>query len=283
MLFFNKSEEAVLSGKKIFLAFVAVAALLAGTVMMALPGIKEAGNILQKARKNPRLIVIRPDDCKDCFDINQVTDFLKGVLGVQYKSVQELKASSAGALINQYKIEKLPTFILEGDIKALDIGKIFDAASIQTQTDKVFVYKNNFPPYYNTANQKIEGRFELIYLTDAACKECYDVKLHELALANLVMTPSASSTIDIASTEGKKLVADYKITSAPTILLQGDMAAYQNFAQLWTTVGSVEKDGSYIFREIGLELMGKYQNIKTGKVITPKPPAADPTQQVPTQ
>jgi hypothetical protein len=271
--FLYKPEEEVVTGRRMIFAVVALMAVLAGAVMLVKPGINEAKNIFQKMQKNPRLIVIKADNCADCFEITQVTDFVKGALGIDYKSVKELKASDvdAGVLIKMHKIEFLPTFILQGNIKALDLGKVLDESSTLVKTDKLFVYKNRYPPFVNVATGDVEGRFGVVYLTDKACKTCYDVHLHDIALSNLIMVPSTTSSYDVASPEGRKMVSDYKINYAPTIILKGDLAAYQNFPSLWTTVGSVEKDGTYVFREKGLDIMGTYRNIWNGRLVTPKP------------
>jgi len=228
-----------------------------------------AQKIIKNWQGGYKLIVIKPDNCKDCFDIYQVSDFLKDAKGIKYSKVKEYKGSSSNAelLIKTYKIKNLPTFILQGDIKTLALKDVFDEASIAFADDKNFVYANSFPPYYSLDEKKVRGEFSITYITDLSCTKCYDVYLHDKAMENLVMKPAASSTVDVALPDGKKLVNDYKIISVPTIVLQGDLDAYQNFKKLWETVGTVEKDGAYVFREGGLKLMGVYKNLKTGALM----------------
>ncbi len=263
----NKEGEV---GKFSMILGVAVAALaLAGMIFLIKPSARMVQKIIKSWQGSYKLIVIKPDNCKDCFDIYQVSDFVKDAKAIKYSRVKEYKASNSNAelLIKTYKIKNLPTFILQGDIKALGLDQVFDASSTAFIDDKNFVYNNAFPPFYSLDEKKVRGEFNITYLTDLSCTKCYDVYLHDKAMENLVMNPAASSTIDMALPEGKKMVADYKITALPTIILQGDMDAYQNFKKLWETVGTVEKDGAYIFRESGLGLMGVYKNLKNGALI----------------
>ena len=69
-------------------------------------------------------------------------------------------------------------------------------------------------------------------------------------------------TLDI--TQGKSLIDKYKIEKVPTIILTGDVETYISLTQVWKQVGSVETDGTYVFRSV--EQMGKYRDLTTGKV-----------------
>lgn len=254
------------------LALAVAAMALVGAVFLMRPSVQMAQKIIKSWQGSYKLIVIKPDNCKDCFDIYQVSDFVKDAKAIKYSRTKEYKASNYNAelLIKTYKIKNLPTFILQGDVKALGLDQVFDASSTAFIDDKNFVYNNAFPPFYNLDEKKIRGEFNLTYITDLSCTKCYDVYLHDKAMENLVMKPVASSTLDAVLPDGKKIIEDYKITAVPTIVLKGDMDAYQNFKKLWESVGTVEKDGTYVFRESGLKLMGIYKNLKTGGLVTPK-------------
>ncbi|MFA5133756.1 MAG: hypothetical protein WC459_03065 [Patescibacteria group bacterium] len=265
--FFYK-EDGYLNKYTLGLALLGVAGLLAGLILLMPQAIKAGKGILDARPQKMRLIVIKPQDCADCFDIYQVTDFIEQTLGIKYSHKKEYAAGSPNAelLIKTYKITTLPTFILQGDIEKAKLLELFDEASVAFSDKKTFVYANKFPPFYGLEDKTIQGRFNITYLTDKACDKCYDVYLHDIALNNLIMRPSASSTIDISSTEGKKFLSNYKIQYVPTILLSGDLDAYQNFKELWQTVGTIEKDGSYVFRLDGLKSMGAYKNLWTGRL-----------------
>lgn len=250
------------------LGLISVISVILGVVLLVAPAVKSGLAIWENQPKKFKLITIVPENCKECFDIKQVSDFVEGALGVKYSSKKEYTSNSKNAelLIKTYNIKVLPTFILQGDVKSIKLDELFDSASIGKLEDKTFVYANKFPPYYDVESKAVKGKFSITYLIDDTCADCYDVYLHNTALSNLVMTPTASSTIDVSSDEGGKLLSDYKIQYVPTILLSGDLDTYQNFKKLWETVGTIEGDGTYIFREGGLKLMGAYENLKTKKV-----------------
>lgn len=266
--FWYHKEEPVTKFTVILAAIVIIFSLV-GAVFLAQPAAKALKNIIKNYQGRYRLIVIKPQDCKDCFDIYQVSDFVKDAKGINVGKVKEYAAGSQNAelLIKTYKIKNLPTFVLQGDIGRLNLKEVFDDASVGFMGDKVFVYNNEFPPFYNLDEKKIRGEFGITYLTDNSCVKCYDVYLHDKALDNLVMKPTASSTVDISSAEGKNLLGDYKIKSVPTMILKGDLDAYQNFKKLWESVGTIEKDGTYVFREKGLNLMGVYKNLENGALM----------------
>lgn len=229
-----------------------------------------------------KVTVIKADDCANCFDINQLIDSLvsngivEAVGGVKTLAVSDTKAQK---LVEQYKLTMVPTFLFEGDLQKpmKDILPEVTDQEIATKTlaealaplgeiiDGVFVFRQTVPPYIDLATGNLRGEFELTYLTDQSCKECYDVTLHASALQNLGMTPKNTTTIDSSSAEGKALIEKYNITLVPTILFKGDIEPYQNLQQLWPTNGQVADDGTYIFTN--LEAMGTHKNLKTNKVV----------------
>ena len=265
--FYNREDP--INRFTIILALVCLITTLVGSLLLSSSAKSLVPKLLKNLPTKMKLIVIEPDNCSDCFDITQVTDFIKDISKIKYSPVKKYKASdsNAGLLMKTYNIKVLPTFILQGDVKKLGIDRIFGKENIGKLEDKLFVYNNYFPPYYDVDKKEIKGRFGMVYLTDGSCTDCYDVYLHDKALKNLIMAPSASSTIDVSSDAGKEYIKKYSIQYAPTVLLNGDLDTYQNFKKLWETVGSIESDGRYVFREKGLDLMGKYKNLQTGKII----------------
>ena len=237
-----------------------------GVVMLIRPAI----NAINKMQNNKaQLIIIQPSDCADCFNIYQVVDFLKNDFKLTFTGEKEYKSNSVTAkkLIKDNGITVLPTFLIRGaGVEALGLDKILAEGTFDKNEKDLFVYKNIFPPYLNLENNEVKGRFDMFMLTDNSCVDCYDVETHKTAFQNLIINPSNIIKVDASSDEGKQLISDYSILDVPTIVLKGDLGAYQGFQALWETVGSVEEDGTYIFREGGLKLMGKYKNLETGEV-----------------
>ena len=72
----------------------------------------------------------------------------------------------------------------------------------------------------------------------------------------------------MSSKEGKALIAEYGIEKVPTILIKGDAGAYPSLVKAWKSVGTVEQDGTYVFRK--LEIIKKtYKDLATGEVVAP--------------
>src|SRR3989344_597864 len=179
--------------------------------------------------------------------------------------VVERTDPQAADLIKQYEIKFLPSFVATGEINDPSLNPLWE--NFGEAKGEAIIFNRNVPKYYEIATGKTFGDFELIFITDASCVNCYDVMTHMLALKNLGMQTDKSKTIDISSTEGKALVKKYKITSVPTVLLRGELDQYQVFESIWKSVGTIEADGTYVFREVGQKEMGTYKDLKTGNVI----------------
>ncbi len=224
------------------------------------------------------LTTIAPENCPECFTTTPLIDAMKKQ-NVSVGSERFLNASEPEAqqLIAQYTITKLPTLIMNGDFgKQGELKKQLE--TIGTVTDDTFVWTSVQPPYKETATGNVRGKFSVTYITDTTCKTCYDVMRHEQAMANLGLKASDDTVVDIRSAEGKKLQKQYTITAVPTIILTGDLEEYDSLKAVWQSVGTQEKDGTYIFRENGILIsqMGAYRSLKTGKIVTPVTPKNNP-------
>jgi hypothetical protein len=177
--------------------------------------------------------------------------------------------------VKKYDITQVPTVIVEftGKNKP-DISNFFNTG-LGKVVDGKFILGKILAPYYDLTDKKIKGLVNVVYLTDATCTNCYDVNKHEVALKNLGIDTEGAKAIDVASQEGKDLLAKYNITQVPTVLIMGEVNEYQVLAQAWTDVGIVASDGTYIFTNMNL-MEGYYRDLKTGKEIE-----ADPAKAVP--
>ena len=73
------------------------------------------------------------------------------------------------------------------------------------------------------------------------------------------------NTYDISSKEGKELIARYKITKIPIIILSPDASAYPSFISAWDGVGTKETNGWFIMRNP--ELLGTYKDLSTNQIL----------------
>ncbi len=224
----------------------------------------------QKEIKRPanlEVTIIQDSACKECYDITKVINGLEKLnVKITKKNFIERTGDEAKALIEKYQIKKIPTFVLTGEI-----NKGNELKSALTQIGAIqndaFVYELKSGPYISTATGKIKGKTNLLLITDVTCATCYDVTQHETILARLGLSPR-SKVVDAKSAEGKQAIKKYFIKQIPTFVLTGDLAEYPNLKSIWSDVGTIERDGAYVFRQ-GVQFMGIYKEVVTGKIVDP--------------
>ena len=217
------------------------------------------------------LTEIPPADCEDCFNTSQFTSFLTGdqvAMVLRNQAVLVPGSAEAKALIARYNITRLPALLLSKDAGAYPY---IDQEWPQLGTvasDGTYVFSGLVPPYADlTKNGAIEGRVTLVELIDPSCKACYDVSLHYQSLRqSFGMVVTNRTTYYTNTTAGKALLAKYNITLLPTIVLSPDAALYPGFNQSWSKIGTAEKDGWLVMRN--LDTLGVvYMNLTSGNVM----------------
>lgn len=210
------------------------------------------------------LFYIKDKSCKDCFPIEIFGKKIND--GVSQVTINENFVDSdsdkGNELINKYKIDKLPSLVITGDIKKNnDIYQFLDKTG--DVTDEDYVLRVIQPVYYDIKQDEYIGRFSVHYISTPDCEECYDVSLHKSALEGLLLIPNKEKLIDYRSEEAQELIKKHNITKVPTIVLQGTLGKINKFNQIWENYGTIEDD-VYIFRE--MEEMGKYYDLVEKKV-----------------
>src|SRR3989344_3747064 len=232
-------------------------------------------NANQEAAKDApklRITIVTSKNCEgNCFDINLFLNALRqnGIKEVGTETLN-IEDSQGQTMVEKYKIEKVPTVLISGELdKNPQLVQAWTA--LGEIIDNVFVFRKLVPPYLEVDSGNLRGEFSLVYLTDLSCTKCYDVNLHKTALGNLGLTTLNSQTVDISSNEGKDLLKKYSISEVPTVLLNGDLSEYIGLQQIWSQVGKITDDGTYIFTK--MDEMGSYMNLKTGQLVEVAPPA----------
>ncbi|MBI4439961.1 hypothetical protein HY638_03235 [Candidatus Woesearchaeota archaeon] len=206
--------------------------------------------------------------CKNCTDFSSTVASMKQVgVGILDDSVIDYASSQGKMLVDKYGIKLVPTMILSSSIKEYpEIVKNW--AEIGTvEKDGNYVMRAVNPPFINLSTGKLTGVVSVIYLKDSKCTTCYDVMAHKQILEGRYRVfIGGEKTYDIGSKEGSALVAKYKIKSAPTMIISSDVSAYPNLAGIWAQVGTVEADGSYLFRDVSV-MGGDYRNIETNEIV----------------
>jgi len=224
----------------------------------------------QEAPKSVDMMIITEPSCTNCFDASLYQPELERI-GVTFGKVStsERGTTTADRLIKKYGITKLPALVFSKELGTYSsvanawsrVGTIADDGS--------YILQGNNPPYYEIATGKTVGLISLTYLNDSTCAECYDVTQHRQILEQFGMKVTGARVVDIASNEGKALLAQYNITDVPTVIVTGDVAAYPGFDSVWQSVGDVQ-NGAYVFKNLDA-LNQPYEDLATGKVVTPPP------------
>jgi len=211
-------------------------------------------------------LIIDPD-CENCFSIIDSVISLKSQnVKILNEQTVDWKSEEGQRLIQELGIEQIPNLVISGELNK-DQAVQSLLSQVGVIQDNVFFIAKVPPPYLDIQSGEVKGMFEVIFLTDKSCDECYDTANHKIALKNLGMSASSEQTIDVSSAAGRKLLAQYKISVVPTLLLTGDLAEYAALAQVWPQVGTIEEDGTYVFRQV--KIMGAYRDLVTGKVVAP--------------
>jgi hypothetical protein len=217
------------------------------------------------------ITLLTTPECPTCFDLQPLREYLTQN-GVDANQINETAFDSkeGSKLVKKYEIDQVPTAVIVGPYGEYEFmaGLVGSIAEVR---DKALVITKLQPPFWDLTENKVRGEFELVYVTDLSCTECYDANLHEDVLERMAMTPSKSSVVDIGSDEGRALVDEYVLTSVPTILLRGDLEPFDQLQEIWSLVGTKEQDGTYVLRQ-GVASMGTYKQLPSGEIVKAEEP-----------
>ncbi len=195
-------------------------------------------------------VVSLTSDCDNCQNISSMIPALKKIMAIT--NVKEVAYGTAEAqdFIEKYNLKFVPTIIISSDAEEYEgFAETWQKYGTE-EKDGSFILRNTIPPYVNTTTGEIVGLVDIIYLIDASCEDCYDVMIHKQILQGFGMRFAKETTVDINTEQGQALLEKYGITKVPTIILSKDAAAYAVLGQLWSNVGVVADDDSYIFTEM---------------------------------
>lgn len=232
---------------------------------------KEDAALELKRSANISILMINDPLCSDCADIAFIISAVKKT-NVKIIKEESFAAGSAEAkdLINKFGIQKLPSFVITGEVnKNEDVKKIF--SQIGEIKDDAFKFNYFIAPYLDLASNSVKGKVAVTYINDKTCKECYDTApFKQILSANLGMTNPAVVVLDKSDKAAQSLITKYKIKSVPTLVLTGDVSDYPSLIGVWLQIGTLEKDGTWVLRDIkkvNPNLI--YRDLATGKIIKP--------------
>ncbi len=212
--------------------------------------------------------IIKDSACEKCPDMANMLKLIKDAgIKVTAESTLEISEAEAKSLIEQYSIRSLPAMILSKDISAYE-NIAANWKSIGTvESDGSYIARSTMPPYLNLTTNKVVGLVDLIYVTDKSCTECYDPKtFHEPIIERFGVAINSKKELDVSDEAAKSLIEKYSIKKAPTIILAGDVSAYAGLVSAWKSVGTVESDSAYVFRNV--EIAGEpYKDLVKNEVV----------------
>jgi thiol-disulfide isomerase/thioredoxin len=214
---------------------------------------------------------LKADGCDQCQDLNQLISQFESN-GIVFDKKSEAGSSSAEgkALIAKYNITSVPTLLLSSELSEYSqIVQVWNSVG-SVESDGTFIIRTPEAlgiPFYDLSQDRLRGFVDVTYITDKSCATCYNVSVHRLILERFGVYPHTETTVDVSDAEGKALIAKYNITKVPTIILSQDASVYQALGQVWPTVGTVESDGMFVFRNPEAMTGSIYRDLSTGQIV----------------
>ncbi len=195
------------------------------------------------------LIKIAASSCPDCFDIDSVVENLKkSNINVTSERALDYSSSEAKQLVSQYKIEKLPTVIVLGEVNKSTVTQMWNQdwnVEMKDGTQVSVVYSAINPPYLDIESGTIKGLVNLTYIVDQSCPECADLTQVISFFKQQGAKFSEEKTIDYNAQEGKDLISIFGVREVPALIVSKDILDYPAIAQAWNQLNTTEKQGFY--------------------------------------
>jgi hypothetical protein len=228
---------------------------------------KQSSNTTNTNLPKISYVYIKDSTCTQCTDLSPLITELNSS-GIIFKSSKIIELKDAKSYINKYNITKVPVMIFSKGFGEYSIIKQTDWTSLGTiESDGSYIFRLTPPPFKDVATNEIKGLVDVTYLGDKSCTICYNVTLHKTTLLRLGIYLKSENLLDISSTEGQSLIKKYNITLVPTIILSSNAKEYSSLDQAWAQVGTVESDGTFIFRNLPL-LNVPYKDLSSNKIIS---------------
>ena len=151
-----------------------------------------------------QLVIIDNKDCEDCFNISSTIDSLKKANVNITKEVNlDLTSKKAIKLIEEYSIDKVPAFLLSGEVKKLNIN------NLEERGNNVLVFDSPGFPYTDTSSGEIMGKVSAIILKDTTCDNCIDLNKVLDILKRSGVKIVSEEIIERGSDDGKEFINKY--------------------------------------------------------------------------
>lgn len=216
------------------------------------------------------VMLVLPENCPNCGNLSaEKSALLAEHIAPSDDKILYANSEEGKELVDAFELDALPALIFRSEEKIKDRL----AASLRDRAwrveERAVVWEKKQPPYVDVASNSIAGLVDITYITDKSCRKCYTVvEVQRPILQRFGVVIRSEKTIDVSSEEGKRLVAAYDISSIPTMILSSEAELYPALKNVWNQVGTVEKDKTYVFRDLGV-LGVTYKNRETGRLVEP--------------
>ena len=269
----SKKEDLNITWPKIILSIGFLAAVIGALV--STETLATINKNIAKAEEEARpaevaIVKIITPDCRYCFNVDlAVNDFKKQNVKVVEEKTLIYGSPEAEASIRQFSIQRIPTYIVSGEITKSNIesfvkstGEVRGAAE-DTSPSNAFVFTKVTPVYIDTESNQEMGKVTATILSDPSCTQCLDPKLTIEGFKKSGIKIVDEKEIVWNSSEGRKIIDQFKITKLPTFILSPEIDIYDNVRSNWANIGTIEQDKTYVARN----LFFPYRDIEKGGIL----------------
>ncbi len=180
------------------------------------------------------------------------------------KKVLTGNSSEAQSLISKYKITKLPVMLVSPSAaNSSEFESAWTGRLGTKETDGMYVYRNVYPPYYDSSLGKSVGYVDAYHIVPTSCTNCSNTTEFTKFLVSdqVMMVLNSETMLSQNSSKAQEFILKYNITKLPTLLLNPDATYYPIINASWNTSGTFEKDGWLVYRNI----LPPYLDLATNK------------------
>lgn len=216
------------------------------------------------------LTLIVPASCDQCIDGNILIDVIEKLnVRVLASNTFSTDSEDGATLVETYSIKTAPTILVKGEYDKENVRETFASYGGEVK-DGTLIIPITQPVYKDLASDKVIGLVDVTYLTDSSCPDCYDATQHKGILeSNFGVTIESEQSVDAQSSAGRELIQTYAITQTPTVLISPQAQAYANLVNVWEQIGTIEEDGTFVFRKNDVLTGMVYKDLETGEIVQP--------------
>lgn len=193
--------------------------------------------------------------CKQCRNETVWVKELEDA-GVWIASVKFVDSTSEKGkfYIERYNLTTLPATILSRELANYSFipytwSKVGSIEGGQNKSEAtVYVTREPIPPYFDIKEKRVTGLITAYYINDSSCSDCYDLNVYKNLFKQFYLYYNMEIFLDIP--QAKDMISKYNITKVPTIVLSKEANDYEELVVSWHQVGTIEEDGSMVFRNL---------------------------------